>query len=105
MTSQPPRPPEPVREVILRTVAQLAERRTHETLLEFSAWKALVGAQAARHAQPTTVAHGRLHIIVEDSALLYTLSLRAPQLLAALRHAAPARDIQALSFSVGAVTW
>ena len=97
--------PVPVSEVVARTVAALTERHRATAMVDFPAWKTIVGARAARHAQPTTVRRGQVTIHAEDSAFLYELSLRAPGLLAGLRQALPDRDIRELVFSLGAVQW
>ena len=100
-----PRQPEAIQSVIARAMDQWAGRHDQAGVLDFPTWKALVGARVARHAQPTAVQHGQLRILVEDSALLYTISWRAPTLLAALRQALPDQEIRELTFSIGAVAW
>lgn len=97
--------PTPVRDIVVDTMQRLSARHHESSVVDFPTWKRLVGARTARHAQPTMLRQGRLVVRAEDSALLYELSLRAPELLAGLRHELPERDIRELSFHVGEVAW
>ena len=98
-------PPVPVRDIVGDAMKRLSDRRRESSVVDFPTWKRIVGARTARHAQPTGLRQGRLTVCAADSALLYELSLRAPELLAGLRQAVPEREIRELSFSVGEVAW
>ena len=97
--------PVPVGDIIGATMKQLTERHQQLAVVDFPTWKRIVGARTARHAQPTVLRRGRVTVRAHDSALLYELSLRSPELLAGLREALPGRDIQEISFSIGEVAW
>lgn len=97
--------PVAVREVMSRALNHLAGQRRQATPVDYVTWKTIIGAQAARGSQPTSWRQGRLAVRVTNPALLYELSLRTPSLVAALRHAAPDRELNNVSFAIGTVQW
>lgn len=97
--------PVPVREVIDAALTRLTEQRQQHAVVDFPTWKQIVGARMARHAQPTTLRHGQLTVRASDTALLYELSLRSPELLAGLKQALPDRAIHEIRVSLGDVRW
>ena len=68
------------------------------------AWNAAVGEPICRQTQLGEVRRGVLNVTVSHPALLEELAaFRKPELLAALRTAAPATTIHDIRFRVGAV--
>jgi hypothetical protein len=65
-------------------------------------WAAAVGPDAARRSRPTDLRAGVLHIAVDNSPWLAEMSLRADELLGAVR-ARYGAAVTALRFSIGQV--
>ena len=97
--------PIPVRDIIGAAMTRLNEQHQQRAVVDFPTWKQIVGARMARHAQPTTLRRGQMTVRASDTALLYELSLRSPELLAGLKQALPDRPIREIRLSLGDVQW
>jgi hypothetical protein len=90
--------PRVVGELLVSALPQLEERLIVQRLRR--AWSALVGAEAARRAQPQSLVNGCLSIAVDNSPWLAELTLRAPDLTARIQADFPA--VRSLRFALGA---
>ena len=68
-----------------------------------SVWKKTAGKFAAQRSRPTALRKGKLVVIVEDSSLLYSLTLKKREILEALGRELKGR-IQDIQFRIGEVS-
>ena len=76
-------------------------RPTREMVQE--AWERLVSKEAARHSRPHRLSQGRLTVEVENSAWMYTLSLRKEPLLQGLIELLGASRVRQIRFRMGEI--
>jgi predicted nucleic acid-binding Zn ribbon protein len=89
--------PRAVGDLLATAVPQLSARLTETRIGR--AWSSLVGADVARRARPQALQAGVLVVAVDNSPWLHELTLRAPELLAAIR--ARFADVTALRLVAG----
>jgi len=89
--------PRAVADLLVSAVPELRERLFAERIRR--AWSTLVGPDVARHARPQSIANGCLQVIVDNSAWLHELTLRAAELTD--RVAARFESIRSLRFTLG----
>lgn len=102
---RPRHQPTQVGALVAEAMHRMSEERRHAAVVDYPTWKQIVGVMAARETQPTSLRQGRLTVRARDSAALYELSLRGPEVLAALRQALPQRDILDVRCTIGEITW
>ncbi|HEU5321138.1 MAG TPA: DUF721 domain-containing protein [Methylomirabilota bacterium] len=93
------RAPRAVGDFLVSAVPALGER-----LAEFrirQSWRALVGPEVARRAQPRGLLDGCLQVVVDNSPWLHELTLRAPELTARLH--AKHEAVRSLRFTLAAL--
>jgi hypothetical protein len=71
-----------VANILPAAVPQLADRLVEHAIRR--EWRSLVGPEIARRAEPRTLAGGCLQIIVDNSPWCQEITLRAPDIVAAL---------------------
>ena len=79
--------PHAVRDLLTPFLAQVTATSRPSAEEVARRWRQLVGAQAARHSQPTSLRGGELRVAVDTSAWLWNLSLQRPTLVRALQAA------------------
>lgn len=81
------RRPRRVNEILSPLITQLtvAKRPSAEEVAQV--WRRLVGPQAAKHSQPTSLRRGELLVAVDTSAWLWNLSLQRQRLVEGLQMA------------------
>ena len=92
-------PPRAIGDLLPGALPQLGDR-----LVEFRlrrAWPALVGADVARRARPTTLAAGTLTVVVDNSPWLSELTLRTDEVHRRVVERFP--SVAALRFTLGAL--
>ncbi|HEV8437401.1 MAG TPA: DUF721 domain-containing protein [Methylomirabilota bacterium] len=72
-----------VRDVLVAAVPELRERMLEDAIRKD--WRRVVGAEFARHSQPSGLRTGALDVTVDNSPLLHEMTLRSGELLAALQ--------------------
>jgi hypothetical protein len=89
--------PRAVSELLVNAVPELRDRLVEVRIR--GAWNGLVGPDAARRARPQSLNNGCLHVVVDNSAWLQELTLRAGELTT--RIAARFETIRTLRFTLG----
>jgi hypothetical protein len=77
----------PLKDIVKKVISELdgsaggakQERITEEEIKTL--WTAVAGRGASRHSRPVSLRKGRLVVMVEDSSLLYELTLRKREIL------------------------
>lgn len=79
--------PTAVSEVVPRLLDELGLGAAHRVMRIADCWAAVVGERAARHSWPVRLRGEVLEAEVDGSVWSQELRLRAPEILAGLRHA------------------
>src|SRR5262245_15426985 len=93
------RPPRLVADLILSAVPDLRDRLLEHRIRR--AWSDVVGADAARRAQPRSFAEGCLTVVVDNSPWLHELTLRGEELTRRLNERFDA--VRSLRFVAGRI--
>src|SRR5262244_3636832 len=93
------RPPRVVADLILSAVPDLRDRLLEHRIRR--AWSNVVGADAARRAQPRSFADGCLTVAVDNSPWLHELTLRSEELTRRLHDRFDA--VRSLRFVAGSI--
>lgn len=94
----------PIKAIVNKVIADLSgggakqERISEEEIR--GAWRKAAGKFAARRSRPTSLRKGKLVVAVEDSSLLYSLTLRKTEILEALGRVLKGK-IQDMQFRIG----
>ena len=91
--------PRAVGEILPAAVPQVADRLLEQAIRR--GWRSLVGPEVARRTQPGTLSGGALQVVVDNSPWCQEITLRSPEILAALaREFGPAR-VRSLKVTLG----
>lgn len=97
--------PRAVGDILPQAVPQLADR-----LVEFAIrrrWRSLVGpllgSEAARRIQPGALSGERLHVVVDNSPWLQEVTLRGPDIVAALTREFGPGTVRSLKVTLGPI--
>ena len=93
---------EPLGGLVGRVLADLGLESSARVLRIAERWEEAVGAEIARHCQPTALRGEVLEATVDSSAWCQQLQLESPAILAALRQVAPDDAPRELWLRVGA---
>src|SRR5207302_10004672 len=77
--------PRAVGDILSTAVPQIRDRLVEQAVRR--GWLSLVGPEVARRAQPGALTGHCLQVVVDNSPWLHELTLRAPQIVAALARA------------------
>lgn len=99
-----PRGPKPLKDVLGSLLAARGYGRLRAIGELESAWESAVGEPASRQTRLGTIRRGILNVTVSHPTLLEELAaFRKPEILAALRRAAPDARILDIRFRVGPI--
>lgn len=99
-----PRGPKPLKDVLGSLLAAKGYGRLRSASELEAAWEAAVGEAASRQTRLGAIRRGVLNVSVSHPALLEELAaFRKPEILAALRRAAPDARILDIRFRVGPI--
>src|SRR5262245_9678456 len=89
-----------VRDLLIAAVPQLEEQLLHDAIRRD--WSEMVGAELGRRSRPARLRAGVLDVTVDNSPWLHEMTLRSPELLAAVQ-ARFSSAVGALKFTHGAI--
>jgi predicted nucleic acid-binding Zn ribbon protein len=96
-----PSAPRAVREILPNAIPQLADRLVELDIRR--RWGSVVGAEVARRAAPRALSGDCLHVVVDNSPWLQELTLRAPDIVAALARCFGAGTVRSLAVTLGSL--
>jgi hypothetical protein len=94
-----PSAPAPVFDILPAAVPRLAGRLAEHTIRR--RWRALVGPEIARRARPATLSGECLQVVVDNSPWCQELTLRAPEVLAAIAAQVGPGAVRSIRVTIG----
>ena len=91
--------PRAVADILSKAVPQLADRLVEHAIRR--QWPSLVGPEIARRTRPGALAGDSLQVMVDNSPWCHEITLRAPEILAALRRRLGPGAVRSLRVTVG----
>jgi Dna[CI] antecedent DciA-like protein len=91
--------PRAVGEILSTAVPQLMPRLVEQAVRR--QWRSLVGFELARRAQPRVLSGDCLEVVVDNSPWLHELTLRAPQIVAAIGRELGPGTVRSLKVTLG----
>lgn len=91
--------PRAVGEILPAAVPQIADRLVEQAIRR--QWRSLVGPEAARRARPGTLAGDCLQVVVDNSPWLQEMTLRAPEIVAALARQFGPATVRSIKVTLG----
>ena len=93
-----------IKDIVNKVISDLSggaakKERISEEEIE-TRWRGAAGLRAGRRSRPVSLKKGKLVVVVEDSSLLYDLTLRKAAILGALKKGLNSK-IQEIQFRIG----